>query len=103
MCVSTLHFLAPHPVPLGQHPPRILRFAHHIQAIKFSLENRVAARIGRLAAERLRTFGCHYNIASAYSSKSELKRCCCCHLTHKSKPQLKYCAQRKMKGRTRIL
>jgi len=69
MCVST-HFLTPHPVPRGQQPPRILRFTHHIQAIKFNLVYRVAARKGLLAAERLRTFGCYYNIASAYFSKS---------------------------------
>jgi len=55
MCVSTLLFSAPHPVPPGQHPLRILRFTHHMQAIKFSLVYRVAARKGLLEAERLRT------------------------------------------------
>jgi len=39
----------------GQHPPRIMRFIHHIQAINFSLIYRVAARIDVLAAQRLRT------------------------------------------------
>jgi len=62
--VSTLLFLAPHPVPPGQHPPRILRFTHHIQAIKFSLVYRVAARKGLLAEERLRTSGCYDIFAS---------------------------------------
>jgi len=32
MCVSTLLFLAPHPVPPGKQPPRIYRFTLHIQA-----------------------------------------------------------------------
>jgi len=32
-----------------------MRFTHHIQAIKFSLVYRVAARIGVLVAEWLRT------------------------------------------------
>jgi len=45
MCVSTL-LLAPHPVPPGQQPPRILRFMCHIQAIKFSLVYRVVPRKG---------------------------------------------------------
>ena len=72
MCVSTLLFW-------------ILHLTHHIQAIKFSLVNRVAARKGLLVAEVLRTSGCYHNIASAYFRKSELKRYCCCHLTHKSK------------------
>jgi len=82
-------FSAPHPVLLGQHPPRILRFTYHIQAIKFSFVYRVATRKGPLAAKRLRTSGCYYNIASAYFRKSELQRCCCCHLTHKSKAKVK--------------
>jgi len=56
--VSALLFLAPHPVPPGQQPPGTLRFVHHIQAIKFSVVYRVAARKGLLAAERLRTFDC---------------------------------------------
>jgi len=85
MRVSTLLFLAPHPVPPGQHPPRILRFTHQIQAIKFGLVYRVSARKELLAPYRLRTSGCYYNIASAYFRKSKLKRCCCCHLSHKSK------------------
>jgi len=42
----------------------ILRFTHHIQAIKFSLVYRVTARKGLLAAERLRTSSCYDNIAS---------------------------------------
>jgi len=43
-------FLALHPMPPGQQPPSILRFTHHIQAIKSSLVYRVAARKGLLAA-----------------------------------------------------
>jgi len=50
--VPTLLFSAPHSVPPGQQPPRILRFTNHIQSIKFSLVYRVAARKGLLAAER---------------------------------------------------
>jgi len=42
----------------------MLRFTHHIQAIKFSLVYRVAVREGLLAAERLRTSWCYNNIAS---------------------------------------
>ena len=81
--------LAPHLVPPGQQPPRILRFTHHIQAIKFSLVYRVAARKGLLAAERFRTSGCYDNITSTYFRKSELKRICRCHVTHKSKAKVK--------------
>jgi len=66
-------------------------FTHQIQAIKFNLVYRVVTREGLLAAERLRTFWCYNNIASAYwyFSKSELKRRCCCHVTHKSKSKVK--------------
>jgi len=42
---------------------------------------RVAARKGLLVAERLRTSWCYGNTASTYYSKSELKRCCCWHIT----------------------
>jgi len=69
MCVSILLFLALHPVLLGQQALRILGCTHHIQAIKFSLVYRVAARKGLLAAERLTTSGCYENIASTYSGK----------------------------------
>jgi len=69
MWVSTLLFLAPQPVPPGQHPPKILRFTHHMQAVKFSLVYRD-------------------NIASTYFRQSELKRCCCCHSSHKSKAKV---------------
>jgi len=88
-----LIFLAPHPVPPRQQPRVILRFTHHIQTIKFSLVYRVAIhmvaghfiwlqdrRKGLLAAERLRTPDCYDNFASTYFRKSELKRCCCCHV-----------------------
>ena len=52
-------FLAIHPstpMPPGQLASRVMRFTHHIQAIKFSLVYGVVARIGVLAAQRLRTF-----------------------------------------------
>jgi len=79
LCAFLQHHTLYH---LEQQPPRTLRFTHRIQAIKFSLVYRVAARKGLLAAERLRTSGClpYDNITSTYFRKSELKRCCCCHV-----------------------
>jgi len=52
-------------MPPGQLASRVMRFTHHIQAIKFSLVYGVVARIGVLAAQRLRTFElwyCCFNI-----------------------------------------
>jgi len=39
------HYTPVTPVPPGQLQPTIMRFTHHIQAIKFSLVHRVAAHL----------------------------------------------------------
>jgi len=78
-----------------------MRFARHIQAIKFSFEYRVAARIQKSSRETaINSLGATILLLQHSVTKVS---CRCCHVTHKSKAKVKVCTEAKLNGRKRVL